>query len=67
MSEISSGLESTYWRIEMPHQLRRLTTLELPIDEELEGSLLALHDSGRQEDEQLLFRYRLGLLLEEPS
>jgi hypothetical protein len=29
----------------------RLTTLELPINEELEGSLLALHDTGSQEDE----------------
>ena len=39
----------------------------MPINEELERSRLALHDIGRQEDEQFLFRYRLGLLLEEPS
>ena len=32
-----------------------LTALELPINEELEANLLALHDTGRQEDEQLLF------------
>jgi hypothetical protein len=51
MSEIRSGLESTHWRIEMTHQPRRLTTLELLIHEELEGSLLALHDTGSQEDE----------------
>jgi hypothetical protein len=57
ISEIRSGLESTHWRIEMTHQPRRLTTLELLIHEELEGSLLALHDTGSQEDEELLFRY----------
>jgi hypothetical protein len=51
MSEIRSGLESTHWRIEMTHQPRRRTTLELLIHEELEGSLLALHDTGSQEDE----------------
>src|SRR5882762_2187694 len=67
MSEIRGELESTTWRIEMTPQPRKLTVRELPLNEELEGSLLALHDSGRQEDEQLLFRYRLGLLLEEPS
>ena len=67
MSEISRELESTHWRIEMTHHPRRRTTRELTINEELEGSLLALHDTGRQEDEQFLFRYRLGLLLEEPS
>ena len=32
-----------------------LTALGLPIYEELEDSLLALHNTGRQEDEQLLF------------
>ena len=37
MSEIRSGLESMHWRIEMTHQPRRLTTLELLINEELEG------------------------------
>ena len=51
MSEIRSGLESTHWRIEMTHQPRRLTTLELLINEELEANLLALHDTGSQEDE----------------
>src|SRR6266581_2965911 len=51
----------------MMHQPRSLTTLELPIYEELEAKLLALHDTGRQEDEQFLFRYSLGLLFEEPS
>jgi hypothetical protein len=33
----------------MMHQPRSLTTLELPINEELEAKLLALHDTGRQE------------------
>ena len=51
MSEIRSGMESTHWRIEMTHQPRRLTTLELLIHEELEANLLALHDTGSQEDE----------------
>jgi hypothetical protein len=50
MSEIRSGLE-THWRMEMTQQPRRLTTLELLIHEELGGSLLALHDTGSQEDE----------------
>ena len=67
MSEIRSGLESTHWRVEMRYQPRRLTTLELLIHEELEGSLLALHDTGSQEYEQFLFRYGFSLLLEEPS
>ena len=30
-------------------------------------TLLAFHDTGRQENEQLLFRYGLGFLLEKPS
>ena len=51
----------------MTHHPRRRTTRELTINEELAGSLLALHDTGRQEDEQFLFRYILGFLLEEPS
>ncbi len=30
-----------HWKIEMTHQPRRLTAYTLPINEELEGSLLA--------------------------
>ncbi len=67
MSEISRELKSTHWRIEITHQPRRLITRELTINEELEANFLALHDSGRQEDEQFLFRYGLGFLLEKPS
>jgi hypothetical protein len=49
MSVITRGPESTQWRIGMTHHPRGLTTLELPINEELEANLLALHDTGRQE------------------
>ena len=30
-----------YWKVEMTHQPRRLTTYTLPVNEELEGSPLA--------------------------
>src|SRR5688572_28122907 len=67
MSGIRRGLKRTRWRIEMRHQPRRVTTLELPINEELHPNFLALHNTGCQEYEQLLFRDRFGFLLEKPT
>jgi hypothetical protein len=67
MSELRSGLENTPERIEIRHWPWALPQLNSRISDGLEATLQILHDTGRQEDEQLLFRYRLGLLLEEPS
>jgi hypothetical protein len=49
MSGISSGLESTALEDRDDAPTAKPHTLELPINEELEAKLLALHDSGRQE------------------